>query len=198
MQAPWGAALQAEVPREGVLLTCLPLGVHLHVLLVRDHEGSREEAGVIAVPSVLMCGSSLGHPLCATCRASPSAGTSNGWFSPCVAHKGQEMVQMSLSARPPRGSAEPVRPAALALPGPFFLYSSALSQGPRRCGRHRVCLASQHLPASRSLPTRLPPTPGWWQGACGGGHGSPWGGGNPRRAAGQPQRCRPRGSEDGV
>lgn len=58
---------------------------------------------------------------------------------------------MSLSAHL-QGLAEPAQAAALTLPGPFFLYSSVLSQG-------RVCLAPQHLPASRSLPTHLPPTP---------------------------------------
>lgn len=40
---------------------------------------------------------------------------------------------------------------ALPPPRPFLLYSPALSQGPRA-----VCLASQHLPASRVLPTHLP------------------------------------------
>ena len=65
---PWGAAAsggaQGRCPRKACQLTCLPLGIHLHVLLVRDHEES-QEAGVIADPSVLTCGSSLGHPLCA-------------------------------------------------------------------------------------------------------------------------------------
>lgn len=67
------------------------------------------------------------------------------------------VVQVSLSAHL-QGLAEPAQAAALTLPGPFFLYSSVLSQGLWRC-RRRVCLAPQHLPASRSLPTHLPPAP---------------------------------------
>lgn len=68
---------------------------------------------------------------------------------------------MSLSARLLWGSAEPAQPAAFAPPELFFFYSSALSQGLWHCSRCRVCLASQHLPASRSLPTHLPPAPVW-------------------------------------
>lgn len=73
------------------------------------------------------------------------------------------MVQVSLSAHL-QGLAEAAQAAALTLPGPFFLYSSVLSQGLWRCRRRRVCLAPQHLPASRSLPTHLPPSCTAWGG----------------------------------
>lgn len=78
-------------------------------------------------------------------------------FLPLRCSEMSGMVQVPLSAHL-QGSAEPAQAAALTLPGPFFLYSSALSQGLWRCRRCRVCLAPQHLPASRSLPTQLPPT----------------------------------------
>lgn len=82
---------------------------------------------------------------------------------------------MSLLVRPPQLLAEPAWPAMLALPGPFFLYSSALSQGLWCRSRCCVCLDLQHLPASRSLPTHLPPTPAGGLGLGGVQEPSGWG-----------------------
>lgn len=114
-----------------------------------------------------------------------------GWLTPCVTLNSQEMVRVSLMVWPPQLLAEQAWPAVLALPGPFFLYSSALSQGLWCCSRCCVCLDLQHLPASRSLPTHLPPTPAWWLGTPGGAGVLGVGG-----TANQSQCCQPQGCEE--